>query len=99
LTGAAIVFWFLAKLAERDRTLNPRDFEMVGVLGNVSSPVRKDGIGEMIFTQDGVRKAAPIRSEDGGEIERGAEVVVTRYEKGVGYVRRWSDLTGMSAGM
>jgi membrane protein implicated in regulation of membrane protease activity len=95
LSGAAVVFWFLSKLMARDRTLNPADFDMIGVLGQVSSPVRRGGVGEMIFTQDGIRRCAPIRSEDETEIEKGAEVVVTRYEKGIGYVRRWSDLTGL----
>ncbi len=99
LAGATIVFWFLSKLMARDRTLNPADFEMVGVLGQVSSPVRQGGVGEMIFTQDGIRRCAPIRSEDEIEIEKGTEVVVTRYERGIGYVRRWSDLTGMAAGL
>ncbi len=98
LAGAAIVFWFLAKLVARDRTLDPADFDMIGVLGHVSSTVYKGGIGEMIFTQDGVRKSAPIRSEDGTPIEKGEEVVITKYEKGVGYVRRWSDLAGIAAG-
>jgi membrane protein implicated in regulation of membrane protease activity len=98
LAGAALVFFFLKKLAERDRTLNPADFDMIGVLGEVSCQVYAGGVGEMIFTQDGVRKAASIRAEDGGPIGKGEEVVITRYEKGIGYVRRWSDLAGMSAG-
>ncbi len=98
LGGAAIVFWFLAKLMSRDRTLNPADFDMVGVLGHVTSKVYQGGIGEMVFTQDGVRKCAPIRSEEGLELPKGEEVVITKYEKGVGYVRRWSDLAGWAAG-
>jgi hypothetical protein len=98
LAGAALVFFILKQLAQRDRTLNPADFDMIGVLGLVSAPVYAGGVGEMIFTQDGVRKAAAIRAEDGGAIQKGEEVVVTRYERGIGYVRRWSDLAGMSAG-
>jgi membrane protein implicated in regulation of membrane protease activity len=98
IAGAAIVFWFLAKLAARDRTLDPADFDLIGMLGHVSSTVYKGGTGEMIFTQDGVRKSAPIRSEDGSPIDKGEEVVITKYERGVGYVRRWSDLAGMAAG-
>ena len=52
----------------------------------------------MMFTQDGVRKSAPIRSDDDTEIEKGTEVVITRYERGVGFVRRWSDLAGSTSG-
>ena len=98
IAGAAVVFWFLAKLVARDGTLDPADFDLVGMLGHVSSTVYKSGTGEMIFTQEGVRKCAPIRSEDGSAIEKGEEVVITRYERGIGYVRRWSDLAGMAAG-
>ena len=59
LAGAAIVFWFLFKvLLKYDRDLDPADYEMVGVLGRLSSTVRENGIGEMIFSQDGVRRAA-----------------------------------------
>jgi hypothetical protein len=51
----------------------------------------------MVFSQEGVRKAAAIRSEDGRPIEKGVEVVVTRFEKGVAYVRRWDELSGEAA--
>lgn len=98
LAGATLVFWFLAKLVQRDRTLNPADFDMVGVLGRVSSPVFEGGVGEMIFSQDGARKCAPIRSDDGSVIEKDDEVVVTRYERGIAWVRRWADLAGMTSG-
>ncbi len=40
----------------------------------------------MIFSQMGSRRSAPARSED-GEIPKGVEVVVTRYESGIAYVR------------
>lgn len=92
LAGASVVFWFLAKLIARDRTLDPADYDMIGVLGQVTSSVRPGGTGEMIFTQDGARRAAPIRSDTGSAIERGTEVVVTRYERGIAYVRRWDEL-------
>jgi membrane protein implicated in regulation of membrane protease activity len=94
LGGAAVVFWFLFKvLLKHDRDLDPADYEMVGVLGRLSSTVRENGIGEMIFSQEGVRRAASARSEDGKPIDRGVEVVVTRYERGIAYVRRWEELS------
>lgn len=93
LAGASVVFWFLAKLVARDRTLDPADYDMIGVLGKVSSRVHAGGVGEMIFTQDGARRAVPIRSDTSSAIEHGAEVVVTRYERGIAYVRRWDELT------
>jgi hypothetical protein len=48
----------------------------------------------MIFSQEGARRSAAVRSEDGTDIPKNTEVVVTRYEKGIGYVRRWAELTG-----
>jgi len=92
-TGAGIVFLFVAKvLMAHDFSLNPEDFEMTGVLGKVSSPIRHQGTGEMIFEQQGTRRACPVRSEEGVEIGVGEEVVVTRYDQGVAYVRRWEDM-------
>jgi len=95
LAGAAAVFWFLFKvLLKHDRDLDPADYEMVGVLGRLSSTVHEDGTGEMIFSQEGVRRAASARSEDGRPIAKGVEVVVTRYERGIAYVRPWDELEG-----
>ncbi len=92
IAGAAVVFWFLAKLASNEKPLDPADYEMVGVLGRVASPIRPGGTGEVLYTRDGARKAVAARSEEGTEIARNTEVVVTRFEKGVAYVRRWEDL-------
>src|SRR5271157_3029191 len=65
LVGAMIVFWFLAKvLLKHDVELDPADYERVGVLGRISSPIRAGGTGE----------------------------IVTRYEHGIAYVRRWEEM-------
>jgi len=94
LAGAAVVFWVIAKLNADEKPLDPADYEMVGVLGKVASAIRQGGTGEILYTRDGARKAAPARSDEGLDIPRETEVVVTRYEKGVAYVRRWDDLSG-----
>lgn len=91
LFGAYLVFSFLAKLLSREKVLDQADFDMIGVLGKVNSGVRAGGTGEMIFSQAGVRRTCGIRSEDGVAIPRGTEVVVTRYERGLAYVRPWED--------
>jgi len=94
LVGAALIFFFLAKvLIQKEEELNPADYDMVGVLGTVSSGIRPSGTGELIFLQAGTRRATPARSEDGLEIDKGTEVVVTRYERGIAYVRPWEELT------
>lgn len=97
LAGAAAVFWFLVKfMLAHDYQLDPADYDIIGMLGRISSPVRQGGTGEMIFSQNGVRRAASVRSDTGEAIAKDAEVVVTRYEKGVAYVRLWDELTETS---
>ena len=94
LIGAVLIFMFAAKVLDRaERPLDPADYRMEGVLGTVSSPVREGGCGEMIFVQQGRRSCAAIRSETGEPIGKGREVVVTRYENGIAYVREWDELT------
>jgi membrane protein implicated in regulation of membrane protease activity len=94
VVGAAIVFLFLTKvLLAHERPLNPLDYEMVGVYGQLSAAIRDGGTGEIRFSQEGVRRGAPARSEDGTAIPKNTEVVVTRYENGVAFVRRWDELT------
>jgi membrane protein implicated in regulation of membrane protease activity len=93
LAGAATVFWFVAKLlmgSEHD--LDPADYDLIGALGRLNTNVREGGTGEMIFSQQGSRRSIGARSDSGAPIPKGAEVVITRYEKGIAYVRRWEDL-------
>ena len=94
LGGAAVVFWFLLKLAAQDQPLDPADFEMTGVLGKVASPIRAGGTGEMIYLRNGARCGTPARSDDGAAIPRDVEVIVTRFEKGIAYVRLWEEMSG-----
>jgi hypothetical protein len=98
VAGASLVFWFVAKvLMARDFEMDPSDYEMVGVLGRVSSSVRAGGTGEIIFIQQGVRKPCAVRSENGEQLMKGEEVVVTAYERGIAYVRKWDELTNPDA--
>jgi hypothetical protein len=94
LIGGAIVFVFLSKvLMAADEEMDPADYEMVGVLGRLSSSIREGGTGELIYSQAGTRRVCGARSEDGNAIGKGAEVVVTRYDKGIAYVRLWEELS------
>jgi hypothetical protein len=98
LAGAAIVFFFLSRVLMSDEeNLDPSDFEMVGVLGRTSVPIREGGTGEIIYSQAGTRRTCGARSENGNSIAKGSEVVVTRYEKGIAYVRLWTDMAGEEA--
>lgn len=95
LVGGAIIFFFLTKILMSDQEyLDPADFEMVGVLGKLCVPIREGGTGELIYSQMGTRRVCGARSDDGSAIAKGTEVVVTRYEKGIAYVRLWSEMWG-----
>jgi membrane protein implicated in regulation of membrane protease activity len=93
LGGAWILAAFLRFLNVREKPLDPADYEMIGVLGRVSSAIRPNGVGEVIYVRDGARKPVAARSDEGLQIGRGEEVVVTRYEKGIAYVRTWEAMT------
>jgi membrane protein implicated in regulation of membrane protease activity len=95
LAGAAVVFWFVAKvLMASERDLDPADYDPIGALGRLSAVIRAGGTGEMIYSQQGSRRSIAARSEEGVAIPKGTEVVITRYEKGIAYVRRWDELAG-----
>jgi membrane protein implicated in regulation of membrane protease activity len=98
LAGAAIVFWFIVKfLLTHDHALDPANYDRVGVLARVSSGIRENGTGEIIFSQEGARHTCGARSDDGKALTRGTEVIVTRYERGIAYVRRWEEVADRSA--
>ena len=92
LGGALIVFWVLTKvLVKPDENLDPADYVMAGTLGRLTVGIREKGTGEIVYVQGGTRKSAAARSEDGRPMEKGAEVVITQYDKGIAYVRRWEE--------
>ena len=93
--GASIIYLFLSRvLMSKEENMNPADFDMVGVLGKLCMPIREGGTGELIYSQMGTRRVCGARAENGSAIAKGTEVVVTRYEKGIAYVRLWSELSG-----
>jgi membrane protein implicated in regulation of membrane protease activity len=97
--GATLVFLLVTRiLFHYEGPMDPADYEMIGVLGRVSSQLRSGGTGEVIYSRQGSRCSIAARSDDGNEIEKDVEVVVTRYERGIAYVRRWDELAA-SAGV
>jgi membrane protein implicated in regulation of membrane protease activity len=95
LIGGGVVFIFLSRvLISHEESMDPADYEMAGVLGRVSVPIREKGTGEIIYSQAGTRRTCGARGEDGNAIAKGAEVMVTRYEKGIAYVRLWTEMSG-----
>jgi len=95
VVGGGIVFLFLSRvLISQEESMDPADYEMTGVLGRVSVPIREGGTGEIIYSQAGTRRTCGARGEDGSAIAKGTEVMVTRYEKGIAYVRPWTEMAG-----
>ena len=93
--GALLITWLIFKvLLPRERVLTREDTQMEGTLARVSDAVRAlDGVGEILFSQNGTLRSAAARSEDGSAIQRGTEVVVLRYERGIAYVRPIHEFT------
>ena len=95
LVGGGIIFLFLSRVLISDQeNMDPADYEMIGVLGRLAVSIREGGTGEIIYSQVGTRRVCGARSVDGCAMAKGTEVVVTRYEKGIAYVRLWSEMSG-----
>jgi membrane protein implicated in regulation of membrane protease activity len=93
IIGATVIFWFVVKLLlEHEHQLDPADYDRIGVIARVISPIRAGGVGEIIFSQAGSRNTCGARNETGEAIARGAEVIITHYEHGIAFVKRWEEL-------
>jgi hypothetical protein len=89
-----VVFRFMVKLVQvDDAPLTSEDRRVEGALATISMPIRENGTGEIIFALGGTRRCSGARSGDGKPIEKGAEVVIERYEKGISYVKRWEEFS------
>ena len=94
LAAGTIVYRFMLKLTfAGDSLMLDEDYRIEGCVGTLSLPIRQQGTGEVIFSLGGVRRCAGARSDGGESVEKGAEVVIERYEKGIAYVKRWEDFT------
>jgi hypothetical protein len=93
LFAAWVVFKVMARLMKETGEMFDWDYRHEGAVGTVSIGIRPDATGEVIFEQHGIRRSAGARSEDGTAIEKGSEVVISRYEKGIAYVTKWEEFT------
>jgi hypothetical protein len=85
--AAALISTFLTQvLLRHERPLTPEDTEMRGVLARVSNRVRPGGTGEIVFSLNGTRRCAAARAHVHETLPRGAEVVVTSYNRGIAWV-------------
>ena len=96
LFAGTVVFKFMARVVRASEAqLLDWDYRMEGLLGTISMPIRESGTGEILFEQNGARKSLPARTEDGDALPKGVEVVITRYEEGIAFVKRWDEFTRM----
>jgi hypothetical protein len=97
--GGVIVYKFLAYFMAHDGSIDPADDDMIGVVGTVENAIRPGGTGEIIYIRRGTRHTCSARTEDATPITQGAEVVITRFEHGIAYVRHWEEFaqTGSTA--
>jgi membrane protein implicated in regulation of membrane protease activity len=91
LAAAWLVFRFMSRLMKETGEMFDWDYRHEGSVGTVSMSIRSNGTGEVIFEQHGIRRSAGARSEDGSAIDKGTEVVISRYEKGIAYVKKWDE--------
>ena len=89
-----VVFRFMVKLVQvDDAPMTSEDRRVEGALATISMAIRENGTGEIIFALGGTRRCAGARSGDGKPIEKGTEVVIERYEKGIAYVKKWEEFS------
>jgi membrane protein implicated in regulation of membrane protease activity len=94
LAAGWVVFRFMVKLiGTQDAPMKSEDYRIEGALGTVSMSIRPNGTGEIIYSLNGVRRCAGARCDDGKAVDKGTEVVIERYEKGIAYVKKWEEFS------
>ena len=62
LVGAAIVFWVMAHILwSPHENMQSADYQMVGVLGRLTQPIRAGWIGEIVCSHGGARQCCGAR--------------------------------------
>ncbi len=93
IAGGAAVTWFLRKvIAPADKSMDPHDYELPGTLARVTSSIRADGTGEIVYEQQGYRQVSAARGLNGAAVARGVEVVILETRAGIAYIQPWTDL-------
>ena len=93
LVGASIIFFLISKvLLKYEADVEYESSDLVGMLGRITSSIQEGGTGEIVYVQGGTRHSCGARSEDGAAVAKGTEVIVTRYEKGIAYVKPWEEM-------
>lgn len=95
LLGASLINKSMSMLIRHETVAEP--LTMVGKIARTTIPIRAaEGTGEIVFTHQGTRHVAGARSDNGAAIDKGIEVVVTRYERGIAFVATWDELSALT---
>lgn len=86
LVGASVIAAVLTKIKAGDRPMDPADYELSGTVARVSVSIPENGVGEIVFSLAGTRRAEAARMADGSPVAGGSEVVVTGYARGIATV-------------
>lgn len=88
-----VVLWFMRTvLRSADDTLDPKDFDRVGLLARVTSSIRAGGVGEIVWEQRGARMVTSAKAASPEPIGRGTEVLILRIERGMAVVEPFDGL-------
>lgn len=98
LVGGGIMFVLLARVLwpMMSRPLSSADYRLPGTAARVVSSIRAGGVGEIVYVKNGSRFTAGAKSADDAAIQKGAEVVIISYEKGLATVQEIDKLLDQS---
>ncbi len=94
LAGAALIRGVFGALIHAGTA--PLSSTAEGAIATVNATIRTDGLGEVIYTLEGLHRSVAAQSEDGLVIPRGTTVVITRRERGIAWVEPLEPLNDMS---
>lgn len=98
LAAGWLVVKLLAKVRAGEQVLDPADYRLPGTVGQLTVGIPAGGVGEIVFAKAGRRRSEAARAVDGRPLARGAEVVITAYERGVALVQPWDEFVSGKEG-
>lgn len=88
--AGAFAYVALAKLMgflrASEHPMRAEDYELAGTLARVTVPAAAGGVGEIVFTLNGVQRVEGCREAGGGALGKGVEVVITGTARGLALV-------------
>ena len=90
--AGGVLFWWVVRailkvmLKNQTAFLDLKDADAVGVTAIVTTRISKDSIGEVIYPLQGTNRISRAKALDGGQINKGENVVIVKVERGVAYV-------------